>query len=315
MTARALFAGPGAMRALRPGRAGVVEMVLSRGAYVRFGDDWLALASPDAPFGPLSVAVTGLRLSSLRPGQPVRSERGWLRVGGHAVDVGRMGERRPAANTPATPMPAATPTAPRAVAAALAVVAGPPEELLPGLRALRRGRLNEGVWRLAGRGDGLTPAGDDALAGFAAWRHAAWRHAARATTPLTSLAAGRSSPLGHAYLRCAERGELPDTGAAVLAAVLAGDAQAAAAAAADLGVWGASSGAAMLWGIAAGADRLLLRTRPCEQLNHPVERARPAPLEAGVSAELVVADVEGVGEPGAVGRLVLGQPQVEEDAT
>jgi Protein of unknown function (DUF2877) len=313
MTARALFAGPGAMRALRRGRAGVVEMVLSRGAYLRFGDDWLALASPDAPVGPLSVAVTGLRRASLRPGQRARAERGWLRVGGEAVDVRWTRERRSAAHPPS----AAAPAAPLAVAAALAVVAGPPEELLPGLRALRGGRLNEGVWRLAGRGDGLTPAGDDALAGYAAWRHAAG-----ATTPLSSLAAGRSSPLGHAYLRCAERGELPDAGAAVLAAVLVGDGQAAAAAAADLGAWGASSGAAMLWGIAAGAGRVDCRRRSSgrlrggagQQLDHAVERGRPAPAEAGVAAELVMADVEGVGEPGAVGGLVIGEPELDEDA-
>jgi hypothetical protein len=312
MTAGALFAGPGAMRALRPGRAGVVEMVLSRGAYVRFGDDWLALALPDAPFGPLSVAVTGLRRASLRPGQPVVVERGWLRVGGQAVDVGRMRERGPAANaTVAAPTPAL------AVAAALDVVGGPPKELLPGLRALRRGRLNEGVLRLAGRGDGLTPAGDDTLAGYAAWRHAAG-----ATTPLSSLAAGRSSPLGHAYLRCAERGELPDAGAAVLAAVRAGDMRAAATAASDLGEWGASSGAAILWGIAAGAGRIDCRRRSggrCRggaghQLDHAVERGRPALAEAGVAAELVVADVEGVGEPGAVGGVVIGKPQLDENA-
>jgi Protein of unknown function (DUF2877) len=313
MTARALFAGPGAMRALRAGRAGVLEMVLSRGAYVRFGDDWLALASPDAPFGPLSVAVTGLRRASLRPGQAVRAEGGWLRVGGQAVDVGRMREQRPAAN----PVNAAPAAVTEAAAAALAVVAGPPEELLPGLRALHRGRLNEGVWRLAGRGDGLTPAGDDALAGYAAWRHAAG-----ATTPLSSLAAGRSSPLGHAYLRCAERGELPDAGAALLAAVRAGDGQAAAAASADLGVWGASSGAAMVWGIAAGSGCIDCRRRSSgrlcggagQQLDHAVERGRTALAEPGVATELVMADVEGIGEPGAVGGLVIGNPQVDEDA-
>jgi Protein of unknown function (DUF3995) len=37
-------------------------------------------------------------------------------------------------------------------------------------------------------------------------------------------------------------------------------------------------------------------------------------VEAGVAAELVVADVEGVGEPGAVVCVGIGQPQVGEDA-
>jgi hypothetical protein len=312
MTARAVFAGPGAWRALRPGRAGTVELVLSAGAYVRVGDDWLALASPDAPFGPLSVAVTGLRRASLRPGQPVRVEPGRLVVGGEAFDLGLMRERGRASG----PAPgesgtaAAAPQATLAAAdAALAVVAGPPDELLPGLRALCRGRLAEGVRRLAGRGDGLTPAGDDALCGYAAWCHAAGT-----TAPTSSLAVGRSSPLGYAYLRCAERGELPDAGAAVLVAVRAGDGPAAVRAAADLAAWGATSGAALLWGIAAGAGCLHCRRRSsdrirggtCQQLDHAVQRGRPALPETRVAAELVVADVEGVCKPGAVARLVVG---------
>jgi hypothetical protein len=120
--------------------------------------------------------------------------------------------------------------------------------LAAGLRALARGRAEEAVRRLAGRGDGLTPAGDDALAGYAAWRHSTGRPVA-----ISGLAAGRSSPLGLAYLRCAERGELPGAGVALLAALRWGDPAAASAAARTLRGWGASSGDAMLWGIAAGA--------------------------------------------------------------
>ena len=61
------------------------------------------------------------------------------------------------------------------------------------------------------------------------------------------------APLGLAYLRCAERGELPEAGVALLAALHSGDGSRASAAALDLRTWGASSGTAMLWGIAAGA--------------------------------------------------------------
>jgi Protein of unknown function (DUF2877) len=245
MMARALFAGPGAVRALRAGRRGVVELVLSGGVYVRSEEDWLFFADPDAPFGPLSVAVIGLRRSALRPREAVSVERDRLWLGGLAVSLERLRERRPTPNLPRSRAPAATEAA---AAAALAVSPGPPEALEHGLLALRRGRTREGVLRLAGRGDGLTPAGDDALAGYAAWRHVSG-----APAGLSPLAADRSSPLGHAYLRCAERGELPDAGAAVLTAISAGDPQAAATAAIALSNWGASSGAALLWGIAAGA--------------------------------------------------------------
>jgi hypothetical protein len=246
-TARALFAGPGALRALRPARTGVVELVLSGGAYVRAGDDWMLLADPDAPFGPLSVGVAGPWRRALRPGQPVRVEPGRLWLGGHAVDLERLRERRPVPGPSRGAAAAEVAAAAEAVAAALAVTGGPPEGLVPGLTALRRGRTRQGVRRLAGLGEGLTPAGDDALAGYAAWRHATG-----APAPVSALAAGRSSPLGHAYLRCAERGELPDVGAAVLAAVFAGEPGAAATAAIALRDWGASSGAALLWGIEAG---------------------------------------------------------------
>ena len=243
MTARALFAGPGALRALRPGRAGVVELVLSGGAYVRIGEDWLLLAGRDAPFGPLSLAVAGLPSLALRPGQRALVQPGRLVLGRQAVGLDRVRERRP------PPLPGPGRAAAEAAAAALAVTGGPPEDLVPGLLALRDGRIREGARRLAGRGEGLTPAGDDALAGYAAWRHATGTPA-----PVSALAGGRSSPLGRAYLRCAERGELPDAGAAVLAAIRTGDTSAAATAAGALRDWGATSGAALLWGIDAGAN-------------------------------------------------------------
>ena len=80
--------------------------------------------------------------------------------------------------------------------------------------------------------------------------YAAWRHASGATVELTTA---RSSPLGAAYLRCAERGELPEVAARVLDAVRAGDAESAAHRARALACWGASSGTAILWGVEAAA--------------------------------------------------------------
>ena len=248
MAARALFAGPGALRALRRGGRGAVELVLRRGVYVRLGEDWLLLAEPEASFGPLSLTVTGLERAL--PGQPARVEPGRLLLGDQAVSLERVRERRPVAG--ARPMGA--PVVAGGAGAALVLVGAPPEVLTAGLRALRHGRLDESVRRLAGRGEGLTPAGDDALAGYAAWRHAIG-----APVAISALAKGRSSPLGLAYLRCAERGELPSAGVEVLAALRAGDRRAAARAALILCDWGASSGAALLWGIAAGANAEMSR--------------------------------------------------------
>jgi Protein of unknown function (DUF2877) len=243
MRARALFAGPGALRGLRCGRRGVVALVLERGAYVRLGSQWLFTAQPEVPFGPLSLAVVKLQWDDLRPGQAVHAEPGRLLLGDQPVSLERLRERRPPLASRAVHGSGATVAA---AAAAVEVAGPPPRSLAAGLHALRRGLIRDGVRRLAGRGEGLTPAGDDVLAGYAAWRHSIG-----APAPVTALAARRSSPLGRAYLRCAERGELPDAGAAMLAALHGGDPRAAASAALALSGWGTSSGSALVWGMCA----------------------------------------------------------------
>ena len=50
-----------------------------------------------------------------------------------------------------------------------------PASLSTGVRALEAGKVDDAVAALAGGGAGLTPDGDDILAGYAAWRHAARR--------------------------------------------------------------------------------------------------------------------------------------------
>jgi hypothetical protein len=219
--ARAVFAGPGARRALVDGARGEVEIVLTGGGgYVRFeSSDWVLLTRSDAPFGPLSVAVDGLARLELRPGAPAEVVRGRLLVGDRVLSLERMRERPCAA-------------AGRGPAAACALVKAPPVSLKAGIAALAAGRVTDAVRLLAGLGDGLTPAGDDVLAGYAAARLALGSPVAPA---VSTLASGRSSPLGLAYLRCAERGELPN---------------------APLRSWGASSGIAIAWGMNAAVVQL-----------------------------------------------------------
>jgi Protein of unknown function (DUF2877) len=232
------------MRLLRRSGRGAVELVLRGGAYLRFGDEWLLVTAPGSPFGPLTLAVAGLELAELRPGQSARLQPGRLAIGRQVVSLERARERRTAPRPSAGSVSGSPAGVPR-----LGFFTGtPPAELAAGLRALERGQVAEGVRLLAGRGDGLTPAGDDVLAGFAAWRHAAGR-----PVVISASAAERSSPLGLAYLRCAERGELPDPGLALLTALTARCPRRAADAAVRLRGWGASSGAALAWGISAGA--------------------------------------------------------------
>ena len=242
-SARAVVVGPGARRVLRAAAGatagGSVELAFGPGGYVRLGDRRVLLAPARSPIGPLSILVAGLARGDLVVGDPAVVRGGALVVGPLHVELaGARAAPAPRASAPAPGWPAA-------LDAATAVVAPAPAALAPGLAALAAGDLPRAVAQLAGRGDGLTPAGDDVLAGFAAWR---WADGAPVALP-----AQRCAPLGREYLRCAERGELPEPAAAVLDAIRRADPAAAARRAARLADWGASSGAALLWGIAAGA--------------------------------------------------------------
>jgi hypothetical protein len=180
---------------------GVVEFALHPGGYIRFGDDFILVATPRSPRGPLTLIANGLHAAPLRPG-----DRAWiddaLHVGPHTI--------------PLTPTPWPRPILGAGWRAALDVVPKPP---LVG----------------AGVGEGLTPVGDDLLAG-----RAFVRGEDKGPGPLCS-------PLGAAYIRCAARGELPEVVARVLESP---DAETARRRAGAVAQWGSSSGAAMLWGVA-----------------------------------------------------------------
>jgi hypothetical protein len=234
MTAVAIRLGPGAARALAAGGPGVVEIALDPGGYVLLGRErWLLLAPERAPLGPLSVLVRGL--GPLRAGASVAHTGAALAVGDLRIDL--RGARAVGRRAPA-PLRGGWQAA---LDAALAECPPPPALLAAGLAALRGGAIAG----LAGLGPGLTPAGDDVLAGYAAWRHA--------DGAPVSIGSDRCSPLGLAYLRCAERGELPDVATRALHAIRAGDARLATRRARALSGWGATSGSAILWGMAAAA--------------------------------------------------------------
>jgi hypothetical protein len=255
MAARALFAAPCAARALAPGRTGIVELALSRGAYARLGGDWVMLAGPDVPFGPLSLVVAGLEELGVSPGWSVSTLDGWLSLGRHEVSLVRMRERWTAPLARAGPADRSAVTS--TVASLRAALPTPPKCLSRGIAALTEGRVHAATDALAGLGEGLTPAGDDVLAGYAAGRLARRllappdRVALDDLTPLSRLGARRCSPIGLAYLRCAERGELPDAAARLLAAISQGSDSEAQSALPALRSWGASSGTALAWGITA----------------------------------------------------------------
>ncbi|HEY7324285.1 MAG TPA: DUF2877 domain-containing protein [Streptosporangiaceae bacterium] len=259
---RAVFASPAAKRALSQGRLGAVQIVLGgeTGTYLTLGQDWLLVVEPDAAIsGPLSLAVEGMAQLSLAPGMQVEVRGRQLIVAGVPISLERMRER------PVTPVALRVVGRPMAIrcAADAALTELPPVSpvVRRGVDALVAGALAEAVPLLAGLGEGLTPAGDDVLAGYAGWHASCSEGRLRQQrggldegAALSVLAAGRCSPLGLAYLRCAERAELSAPAARLVEAIRVGSYDGVKRAVRGLRKWGASSGLALGWGVAAAAS-------------------------------------------------------------
>jgi hypothetical protein len=267
--ARALYGAPAAINALAESRTGKVELALGRGAYVSLGPHFVMLAGAAVPFGPLSLVVEEVEeaLGTLVAGSAARV------VAGQGLTVEHVSISLQRTRTRSTleldhglvASAAASGDAAAAARAALPELAPP---IMSGIAALAAGRLREGVRALAGLGEGLTPAGDDVLAGYSAALFALGRSREGGGVPASALAAPRASPLGLAYLRCAERGELPDLAARLLLAIRRGVAEAVQAAVVDLEAWGASSGLGLAWGITAAVAHYL-STAPIEGKEEP----------------------------------------------
>lgn len=104
-----------------------------------------------------------------------------------------------------------------------------------------------------GRGDGLTPEGDDLLMGLVAGRSAIRHPGATAeSAALTDWAMREAGEPSRTLLGHAARGELIEPAHDALAALLAADPDGLRAATPGLLAWGASSGRALLAGLAAG---------------------------------------------------------------
>jgi hypothetical protein len=134
----------------------------------------------------------------------------------------------------------------RLVVGGRVLLPGPPWDPVPVVAHLPPHRPGRGfrpaVERLAGRGEGLTPSGDDLLAGYAAGLTLFLGRFAEATA-LAEAAAPRTTHLSATLLRHAARGELPEPAHALLER---GDP-------APLHRFGHSSGRHLLLGLAAAA--------------------------------------------------------------
>lgn len=126
----------------------------------------------------------------------------------------------------------------------------------PRARALATDPLEDLVPELAGRGPGLTPAGDDALMGFLLARRAldapTFRHDAATVLATSRTATGDPA---RAFLRWAARGEAPEPAWFALAALLTADGPNLAPAVRRLTAFGRTTGRAILTGLVGGLLR------------------------------------------------------------
>ncbi|MGH7776155.1 MAG: DUF2877 domain-containing protein [Candidatus Dormibacterales bacterium] len=174
--------------------------------YVLFGGWVLALTGPGQPRMPNGVECE----ARLAAGQPCLIGGGRLLVDGQEVRAGPLWEPRP------------------------------PVRVRPRTES-RPARPPDPEW-LAGRGPGLTPAGDDLLAGYAAGLVLFHGRLSEARA-IADAAAPRTTSLSATLLRHASRGELPEPAHALLEL---GDVR-------PLLRFGHSSGRAMAAGLAAAA--------------------------------------------------------------
>ena len=251
---RPLDVGADAARVLAvPGR-GRVLAVFRLALYLRLPAGLVALTSAAASHGPLHLRVDAL--PGVAPGDPVVVGALAMDVGGHrcCLDVPVW--------SPRLPQPQALGTA-RAAARRWLPDVRPPLGLAPdsgsgegggippgALAALRRGDLEAFAALVGGRGPGLTPAGDDVLAGvLLVARAGAFASAERLVAVADAV---RTNDIARAFLACAARGRCIEPAHHLLAALADGDRARVRAAVVALQGYGGTSGAALVHGVRIG---------------------------------------------------------------
>jgi len=246
----ALWCGAGVLETARPGFVGRVLGTFEDGFYVSGSsgpsEEIFAVMGPRHWPGPLHL-VAGEMAGLPAVHERVRVSDGTLVAG--PVCVPFDGRRRWAPSLPERLM--VDPEAWHGLAAGVQVELAPVWEAAR--HDFRSGDLAALSGRLAGRGAGLTPSGDDVLAGILlvcamdpACRGALGRLAGSA----------RTTTLSRAYLKWAAAGHSIQPAHALLDAAAAGDLHALGRAARSLAAVGATSGRALMAGMALAATEL-----------------------------------------------------------
>ncbi len=255
---RAILAGLGACEVLARGGDGVILASFPRACYVSVGPALVALVGPGVHPGPLYMVLDE------PPPEAVPDTA--VSVGSHRVVIGEREVSARGARVWIGPLPPPHATragisvaveAAEALAAGSALVAGPFRRRADRARAcLQAGDLEGAARLLAGMGPGLTPSGDDALAGVLFALRATCGEASQALLIRVAQTV-ETSTLGSAFVAWAARGQSLSPAHSLLEAASTGDAADAAAACEALAQVGETSGAdfglGLIWGLEAGA--------------------------------------------------------------
>ena len=242
-----LWCGAGVLETACPGFVGRVQGAFDDGFYVSGpSEEIFAVVGPRHWPGPLHLVVGEMaELPAVH--ERVRVSDGTLVAGPVAVLLD--GCRRWAPSLPERLK--ADPEAWHGLAAGVDVDLAPVWEAVK--HDLRRGDLAAVFGRLAGRGPGLTPSGDDVLAGILL---ACATDSARRVALGRLARTARTTTLSRAYLRWAAAGQSIQPAHALLDAAGSGDGDAMVRAAQSLAAVGATSGRALTAGLALAATEL-----------------------------------------------------------
>ena len=247
---KAVLSGLGAQAALQGGRDGRVMASFTRACYVEFPAGLVALAAPEVMPGPIHLVLDGAPPVDTR-GTRVSTTGASLEAPDWSVDTREVAPWVGVLPEPAALLAGAGVAlrAGRPVAARSALRTSPfLERADRGRAALLAGDLDEITQLLVGLGPGLTPAGDDALAGILLVLRCVLGERFEAHPALVAYGVDTTAP-SRAFLHWAGRGQALAPAHDLLSAAADRDQAAAAAACEALGSVGDTSGPDFVLGL------------------------------------------------------------------
>jgi hypothetical protein len=249
---RAVDIGDDAARILESPGPGRVRAVFPRALYLHVPGGLVVVASASAPRGPLHLRVSAL--PAVAPRCPVAVVPGSLRIGDHACsfELPVWSRRLPSAWSLARARHVAREWLPELGPTLDAGPAGCPGLPDGALAALRRGDLPSFAALVGGRGAGLTPVGDDILAGVLLVACVIGSGSPSRSRTLQQCAhLVPTNDIARAFLACASQGRCIEPVHDLLDGLADADRHAVRAAVDELDRFGSSSGAALTYGIRA----------------------------------------------------------------